>query len=101
MLAPEFTLSDDFPPISHEAWRSLAEAYLEGAPFEQTLVPHTYEGIDIQPVYTCKEWPSERDPDGFPGLSPDVRGARALYAGQTCRDIRQKHGHPDPAVTDL
>src|SRR6516164_4213392 len=101
MLAPEFTLSDDFPPISYEAWRSLAEADLEGAPFEQKLVTHTYEGIDIQPVYTCKEWPSERDPDGFPGLSPFVRGARPLDAVQTGWDIRQEHGHPDPAVTNL
>ena len=33
MLPPDFTIRDDFTPISYEAWRSLAEADLEGAPF--------------------------------------------------------------------
>ncbi|HZV07600.1 MAG TPA: methylmalonyl-CoA mutase family protein [Gemmataceae bacterium] len=100
MLAPEFTLRDDFPPISYEAWRSLAEADLEGAPFEQKLVTHTYEGIDIQPVYTRADWPSEKDPEGFPGLAPFVRGARPLGAVQTGWDLRQEHAHPDPAITN-
>jgi methylmalonyl-CoA mutase len=100
MLAPEFTLRDDFPPISYEAWRSLAEADLEGAPFEQKLVTHTYEGIDIQPVYTRADWPSEKDPEGFPGLTPFVRGSRPLGAVQTGWDLRQEHAHPDPAITN-
>jgi methylmalonyl-CoA mutase len=100
MLAPEFTLRDDFPPISYDAWRSLAEADLEGAPFEQKLVAHTYEGIDIQPVYTRADWPSEKDPEGFPGLAPFVRGARPLGAVQTGWDLRQEHAHPDPAITN-
>jgi methylmalonyl-CoA mutase len=100
MLAPEFSLQGDFPPISYEAWRSLAEADLEGAPFEQKLVTHTYEGIDIQPVYTRADWPSEKDPDGFPGLAPFVRDARPLGAVQTGWDLRQEHAHPDPAITN-
>ncbi len=100
MLAPEFTLQDDFPPISYEAWRKLAEADLQGAPFEQKLVTHTYEGIDIQPVYTRADWPSEKDPDGFPGLAPFVRDAWPLGAVQTGWDLRQEHAHPDPAITN-
>jgi methylmalonyl-CoA mutase len=100
MLAPEFSLQDDFPPISYEAWRSLAEADLEGASFEQKLVTHTYEGIDIQPVYTRNDWPSEKDPDGFPGLAPFVRDAQPLGAVQTGWDLRQEHAHPDPAITN-
>ena len=52
MLAPQFNLRDDFPPVNYDEWRALAEADLEGASFEQKLVTHTYEGIDLQPVYT-------------------------------------------------
>jgi methylmalonyl-CoA mutase len=100
MLAPEFSLQDDFPPISYEAWRSLAEADLEGASFEQKLVTHTYEGIDIQPVYTRNDWPSGKDPDGFPGHPPFVRDARPLGAVPTGWDLRQEHAHPDPAITN-
>jgi methylmalonyl-CoA mutase len=100
MLAPELTLRDDFPPAGYDEWRALAEADLAGAPFEQKLVTHTYEGIDIQPVYTRRDRPSEGDPDGFPGQPPFVRGARPLGAVQTGWDLRQEHAHPDPAVTN-
>src|SRR6516162_3549925 len=100
MLAPEFSLQDDFPPISYEAWRSLAEADLEGASFEQKLVTHSYEGIDIQPVYTRKDRPGENDPNGFPGLPPFVRGARPLGAAQLGWDLRQEHAHPDLGTTN-
>jgi methylmalonyl-CoA mutase len=100
MLAHQFTLKDDFPPADYAEWRRLAEADLEGASFEQKLVTHTYEGIDLQPVYTRRDWPGEADPAGFPGLAPFVRGARPLGAFQTGWDLRQEHAHPDLAVTN-
>jgi methylmalonyl-CoA mutase len=100
MLAPEFTLRDDFPPVGYDAWRSLAEADLEGASFEQKLVTHTYEGIDIQPVYSRRDRPEEDDPNGFPGLPPFVRGSQPLGAVQTGWDLRQEHAHPDLTVTN-
>jgi methylmalonyl-CoA mutase len=95
MLAPEFSLLEDFPPVEYDAWRPLAEADLEGAAFEQKLVTHTYEGIDIQPVYTRRDHPGEGDPEGFPGLAPFVRGSRPLGAVRTGWDLRQEHAHPD------
>ena len=95
MLAPDFTLRDDFPPAGYDEWRALAEADLAGAPFEQKLVTHTYEGINIQPVYTRRDRPGEGDPDGFPGRPPFVRGARPLGAVQTGWDLRQEHDHPE------
>jgi methylmalonyl-CoA mutase len=100
MLAPEFTLRDDFPPVGYDEWRPLAEADLEGAPFEQKLVTHTYEGIDLQPVYTRCDRPGEGDPDGFPGLPPFVRGSSMLGAMRTGWDLRQEHAHPDLAATN-
>src|SRR4051794_1767144 len=95
MLAPEFTLRDDFPPGDYDEWRALAEADLEGAAFEQKLVTHTYEGMDVQPVYTRRDRPGEGDPNGFPGVPPFVRGARPLGAVLTGWDLRQEHAHPD------
>jgi methylmalonyl-CoA mutase len=100
MLAPEFTLRDDFPPVGYDEWRPLAEADLEGASFEQKLVTHTYEGIDVQPVYTRRDRLGEDDPNGFPGLPPFVRGSQPLGAVQTGWDLRQEHAHPDLAVTN-
>src|SRR5262245_57458083 len=99
MLAPEFTLRDDFPPVDYGEWRALAEADLQGAAFEQKLVTHTYEGIDVQPVYTRRDRPGE-DSNGFPSLVPFVRGSRPLGAVEGGWDLRQEHAHPDLAVTN-
>ena len=100
MLAPEFSLRDDFPPVSYDEWRTLAEADLEGASFERKLVTHTYEGIYLQPVYTRDDALGEGDPCGFPGMPPFVRGARPLGAVETGWDLRQEHAHPDSQVTN-
>jgi methylmalonyl-CoA mutase len=101
MLDPEFTIGDDFPPARYDEWRALAEADLDGAPFEQKLVTHTYEGIDIQPVYTRRDRPGTDDANAVPGQPPFVRGSRPVEALPTGWDIRPEHGHPDPAVTNL
>ncbi|HRX78407.1 MAG TPA: hypothetical protein P5307_05055, partial [Pirellulaceae bacterium] len=54
-LAEEFTIQDDFPPVGYEQWRSLVEESLQGVPFEKKLVTHTYEGFDVQPLYTAAD----------------------------------------------
>lgn len=100
MPASEFALKDDFPATSYEEWRELAEADLHGATIEQKLVTHTYEGIDIQPLYTRRDFPGENDPTGFPGLKPFVRGSRPLGAAVTGWNLCQEHAHPDLAVTN-
>jgi methylmalonyl-CoA mutase len=100
MLASKFTIRDDFPPTSYDQWRRLVEADLNGAPFEKKLVTRTYEGIDVQPIYVRKDFPGERDPNGYPGLPPFVRGSRALGAVMRGADLRQEHAHPDLAVTN-
>ena len=76
-----FSLENDFPPVGYDTWRALAEADLHGATFEQKLVTHTYEGIDIQPLYTRRDRLSEGDDIGFPGLPPFVRGSQSLGTG--------------------
>jgi methylmalonyl-CoA mutase len=100
MLAKEFTIRDDFTPVGYDEWRRLVETDLNGAPFEKKLVTHTYEGIDIQPIYVRKHFPGERDPNGFPGLPPFVRGARADGTVMRGADLRQEHAHPDLTVTN-
>ena len=100
MLAPKFTIRDDFPPVSYVDWRAAAESTLNGASFEQKLVTHTYEGFDLQPIYTRSDQPGRDDASGFPGLPPFVRGSRPLGAVLTGWDMRQEHAHPDVKVTN-
>ncbi len=95
MLAPNFQLGDDFAPVTYDQWRELAEHDLKGAPFEKRLIKRTYEGIDIQPLYTKDHWPSSDDPLGLPGLPKFARGGKALGSAQMGFDLRQEHRHPD------
>ena len=97
MIAKEFSLGNDFPRIDYSTWRKDVEAMLKGAPFEKKLVSHTYEGIDLQPIYTEELWPTNGDPSGVPGFPPFVRGSQVLGNALTGWDIRQEHAAADPA----
>ncbi len=76
MSDKELTL--DFPPVSYDQWKASVLTELKGAPFEKKLVSRTPDGIDIQPLYTAADWPSDGDPSGFPGLLPLTRGSQPL-----------------------
>lgn len=99
-LSTKFSIKDEFPPVDYDQWRALVEADLKGAPFEKKLVTHTYEGIDVQPLYTRQDVPSQGDPLGFPGLPPFVRGSHPLGFTSTGVDLRQEHTHPDQVAAN-
>ncbi|MGI9427109.1 MAG: methylmalonyl-CoA mutase family protein [Bythopirellula sp.] len=98
--APQFTISDTFPPASYDEWRVLAEAALKGAPFEKKLVKHTYEGLQQQPVYTQDDLAGQTDGSGWPGSPPYVRGATPLGAVLAGWDFRQEYSLPDPIAAN-
>lgn len=100
ILEPEFTIQDDFPPVSYEQWRELAEDALQGAPFEKKLVAQTYEGFSVQPIYTRRDELGQGDPLGFPGQRPFVRGSRPLGCVSTGWDLRQEFAHPELRATN-
>jgi methylmalonyl-CoA mutase len=93
-------LAADFPPASDAQWMKLLEKVLAGAPFEKKLVAKTYDGLSIRPLYTRADWPSANDPSGLPGGAPFVRGGTVLASAVNGWDIRQAHGHPDPATAN-
>jgi methylmalonyl-CoA mutase len=97
MIEKELALATDFPPVGYDQWKAGVVAELKGAPFEKKLVTRAPEGIDVQPLYTAADWPSDGDPSGFPGFMPTTRGSRALGHAVGGWDIRQEHLHPDPA----
>ena len=97
MIEKELNIPEDFPPASYDAWKAQVEADLKGVPFEKKMITHTYEGIDIQPIYSQESWPSENDPSGFPGGPPYTRGTRPLGHSLDGWDVRQEVLHPEPA----
>ncbi|MDY7109536.1 MAG: methylmalonyl-CoA mutase subunit beta, partial [Planctomycetota bacterium] len=86
-----------FPPVEYEVWRALVEKDLKGAPFQRRLVKRTYEGIDIQPLYTAEQVSDGDAAVGYPGLPPFTRGGRVLGCTEAGWDVRQTYDESDPA----
>ena len=54
-LPKQFKLQDNFAPPPYQEWKEKVSRDLKGAPFEKKLITKTYEGIDLQPIYTKKD----------------------------------------------
>lgn len=100
MIPETLSIADDFPPVPYEAWRALVDKDLDGTPFEKRLVSHTYEGIDIAPLYTDRDSDHANDPAGMPGLAPHTRGSQPLDTAAGAWDIRQERREPDPSFAN-
>jgi methylmalonyl-CoA mutase len=92
----ELDLAAGFPQATREQWQELVAGVLRksgrlpedftGAP-ESKLATRTYDGIEIQPLYTAADLPGA---PGFPGLAPFVRGARPEGHVGTGWDVRAR-----------
>lgn len=102
-LPPELDIEGVFAAASEAAWRRLVEQDLAGAPFEKKLITHTYEGIDLKPLYTASDLPAHAhralaDGDGLEasGFPPFTRGGALLGRSASGWDIRQEHSAATP-----
>ncbi|MEU3625434.1 methylmalonyl-CoA mutase [Amycolatopsis coloradensis] len=102
----ELALAAEFPEASREQWRELVAGVLrksgaidegfDGLP-ESKLVTRTYDGLEIQPLYTAEDTVGGT---GFPGLPPFVRSARPEGSVTTGWDIRARYARRDAKVTN-
>jgi len=99
-VAKKFELGSDFPKVDRRTWQEAVEADLKGVPFAKRMISRSYEGIELQALYTEEVFPTAGDPAGLPGYPPFVRGAQPLGNVLAGWDIRQEHAHPDPAVAN-
>lgn len=76
-LEKELNPGKDFTPPGCEEWKAAAEASLKGVPFEKALVTHTYEDIDLQPIYCKEDIKDLPHLEEKPGFGHYVRGTRA------------------------
>ena len=93
-LPNEFSIGDEFPAVGYDEWRAVVEESLQGAPFEKKLVTRTYDGLEIQPVYSPRDAVEGDDPLGFPGFAPFIRGSSPLGSAAGGWDVRQEFAHP-------
>ena len=96
-MTNDFQSGSDFPPIDYATWRQSVEIDLKGAPFEKRMISKSYEGIELQPLYTEAIFSTRHDPAGLPGAPPFARAASPLGNTLNGWDIRQEPDHPEPA----
>ena len=82
------SLTAGFAPADEAMWRALVDKTLNGAPFEKRLVSKTYDGIEIQPLYTAA--------NTAPPLADALR-PHGVFDAERAWDIRAAVDHPDPA----
>lgn len=77
-------------------------------PVEEALRRPVAPGVTVAPLYTAEDAADLPTAAGVPGLPPFVRGSRAGASGAAGGadgdvpggwDVRQRHAHPDVAVT--
>lgn len=93
-LPATIDIHGDFPEISRANWRELVDKDLRGAPYEKKLVTHTYEGIQIQPLYSAEDWTVI--PEEHSGFQPFARSSSVLGVTPDGWDVRQERSEPTP-----
>lgn len=68
---------DEFPLPDYDQWKAEAEAALKGAPFDKRMFTPTYEGIQLEPIYTADCVKDLAEHQGFPGSGPYLRDSRS------------------------
>lgn len=56
------SLFEEFEPVSAKQWKQKIQADLKGADYEQALIWHSPEGIDVRPFYNREDLDSEMGP---------------------------------------
>jgi methylmalonyl-CoA mutase len=106
----ELALAAEFDAVTRDQWRDLVAGVLRKTgrdelpdPVEDALRVPVAPGVSVAPLYTAEDAADLPTAVGVPGLAPFVRGARAGAAPEggvpAGWDVRQRHAHPDVAVT--
>ncbi len=74
-LEPELKLKSEFTPPTFEEWKTQVEKDLKGASYEKKLITKTYEGINLNPIYT------KRDIENSPFINTLPRGDSFVRGG--------------------
>jgi methylmalonyl-CoA mutase len=82
MSEPVIPLAEGFAPATSEQWLALVAKTIDGASFDEKLVSHTIDGLEILPLYPAAQ-----------NVEPLVLAPRDAYRPW---DLRVRTAHPDP-----
>lgn len=89
-------LLSEFEPVPFEKWKALVEAELKGVPYEKKLVTRTWEGLDLQPIYTEKDVADLEHLKSKPGYGQLARGSSFEGYSVESWEVSQELPYPGP-----
>lgn len=95
-MEKDFNLQNDFPVPSYDEWKKQVEADLKGESFEKKLITKTYEGINLQPIYTKSDIENLQFTNNYPGFENFVRGNKASGYNSSSWEIAQEYCYALP-----
>ncbi|MCU0371857.1 MAG: acyl-CoA mutase large subunit family protein [Ignavibacteria bacterium] len=96
-LSDSLNLKNDFPESGFDEWKKTAESDLKGVPFDKKLITKTYEGIEMQPIYTSDSIKNNPLAENLPGFENYVRGRKSSGYNSECWQVAREVPYPDPA----
>ncbi|GBG58149.1 methylmalonyl-CoA mutase [Sporomusaceae bacterium FL31] len=88
---------EEFPPTTYEEWKAATIVALKGGVFEKRMFTKTYEGIQLEPIYTSEDTKNLTHPHSLPGEDYFLRGVHAGGYVSTPWKIAQKCAEALPA----
>jgi methylmalonyl-CoA mutase len=95
-MEDKLNLKNDFPIPSYQDWKNQVESDLKGESFEKKLVTKTYEGINLQPIYTKADIENLPFTNNYPGFENYVRGSKASGYHSSTWEIAQEYSYALP-----
>lgn len=89
-------LLSEFDAVPFEKWKALVEAELKGVPYEKKLVTKTWEGIDLQPIYTASDVAGLEHLETRPGFGQMARGSSFEGYAEESWAVSQELPYPGP-----
>lgn len=92
----KFNLQNDFPIPNYDDWKKQVDTDLKGESFEKKLVTKTYEGINLQPIYTKSDIENLPFVNNYPGFENFLRGNKASGYHSSPWEIAQEYSYALP-----
>jgi len=95
-MEEKLNLKNDFPIPDFDDWKKQVEAELKGDSYEKKLITKTFEGINLQPIYTQKDIENIPFINSYPGFENFVRGSKASGYHSSPWEIAQEYSYALP-----
>lgn len=95
-MEEKLNLKNDFPIPGYDEWKKQVENELKGESFDKKLITKTYEGINLNPIYTKDDLTDLPFINNYPGFDNFLRGSKASGYHSSAWEIAQEYSYALP-----